>query len=167
DPAGDRGQRSVFISQHRYLLAGFRLHIKHPFTGIVSGPVNCTFNRETKSAVIKLPRLTQGINLRLPWKHPLYRFSMSLGLVPDTVYEDGQYNDHVEERAFIDLDTAWHMVTAPFQSQTMELKLDITLAIKDSQTLVFAIGIEMGTPGANGEVTGVKRCGSACILTLG
>jgi len=167
DKTGNRGQRSIFLSQHRHMLEGFMLHKKHPFQSIVLSAVNCTLNRETKSAVIKLPRLTPGINLQLPWKHPLYRFSMSLGLVPDTVYEDGQYNGHVEDRACIGLDTAWHMVTAPFKSQTVELKLDITHAIKDSQTLVFAIGIEMGMPGHDGKTEEVKRAGSACILAVG
>lgn len=167
DKTGDRGQRSIYLSQNRYMLESFALHKKHPFQSIVTSPVNCTLNRETKSAVIKLPRLTPGINLRLPWQHPVYRFSMSLGLVPDNVYEDGQYNDHVEDRAYIGHDTAWHMASEPFQSATVELKLDIRHAIKDSQTLLFAIGIEMGAPGPNGETDGVKRAGSACILALG
>jgi len=167
DKTGKRGQRSIFLSQHSYMLESFMLNKKHPFQSIVASPISCTFNRETKSAVIKLPRLTPDINLRLPWKHPLYRFSMSLGLVPDTVYEDGQYNDHVEDRACTEFDTAWHVVTAPFKSQTVELQLDITRAIKDSQTLVFAIGIEMGIPGPDGKTEEVKRAGSACILAVG
>jgi hypothetical protein len=167
DEINGRGERSVFLSQHRYMLEGFMLHKKHPFQSIVASPVHCTLNRETKSAVIKLPRLTKDINLRLPWKHPLYRFSMSLGLVPDTVYENGQFNDPAEDRADISLDTAWQLVTAPFQAQTVELKLDIKNAIKDSQTLVFAIGIEMGTPRPNGETEEVKYAGSACILAVG
>lgn len=167
DKTGDRGQRSIFLSQHRYMLESFTLHKKHPFQSIVASPVTCTFNRETKSTIIKLPRLTPGINLRLPWKYPLYRFSMSLGLVPDTLYENGQYNDHAEDRDYTGLDTAWHVATDPFKSQTIELKLDMTEAITDSQTLVFAIGIEMGTPGPNGKTEGVKYAGSACILAVG
>ena len=167
DKINNRGQRSILLSQQRYMLEGFVLHKKHPFQSIVLSAVNCTLNRETKSAVIKLPRLTPGINLQLPWKHPLYRFSMSLGLVPDTVYEDGQYNDHVEDRACTDFDTPWYGAKAPFKSQTVELKLDIKHAIKDSQTLVFAIGIEMGMPGPDGKTEEVKRAGSACILAVG
>jgi hypothetical protein len=167
DKTGDRGQRSIFLSQHRYMLESFMLHKKHPFNSIVAAPVNCTLNRETKSAVIQLPWLTDGINLRLPWKQPFYRFCMSLGLVSDIVYEDGQYNDHAEDRAYFGLDTAWHVVTTPFQPQTVELKLDTPHALKDSQTLVFAIGIEMGTPGLNGTTEEVKRAGSACILAVG
>lgn len=167
DKTGGRGQRCVFLSQQRHMLAGFRLNKKHPFTGIVAGPVHCMFNRETKSAVIQLPQLVPGLNLHLPWKQPYYRFSLSLGLVPDIVYENGQYHYHVEDRAEKSLDTAWQEATDTFQPQTLELKPDKPGAMKDSQTMICAIGIEMGTPGPNGEITPVKYGGSACILALG
>lgn len=167
DKTGDRGQRCVFLSQQRHMLAGFRLNKKHPFTSIVAESVHCTFNRETKSAEIQLPRLVPGINLHLPWKQPYYRFSLSLGLVSDIVYENGEYHYHVEDRAEKSLDTAWQVAANTFQPQTPELKLDKPGAIKDSQTMIFAIGIEMGTPGPNGEITAVKYGGSACILALG
>ena len=167
DKTGERGQRGIYLSQHRYMLASFRLHKKHPFQSIVADQVSCTLNRETKSAVIQLPRLIQGINLHLPWKQPLYRFCMSLGLVPDLVYENGKYNNHAEDWADTNLDTAWHVVTEPSLSQTVELKLDTPHAIKDSETLLFAIGIEVGAPSPHGEIAEVKHFGSACILTVG
>lgn len=167
DPAGGRGERSILLSQHRYMLAGYRLHIKHPFLSIVTGPVACIFNRETKSAIIQLPGLLKGINLHLPWKQPLYRFSMSLGLISDVTFEKGEYNDHSNEWANTCLDTAWHVASEPFQSQTLELKLDIPGNIKDTQTLIFGIGIEMGTPTPYGAIEEVKYAGSACILAVG
>jgi hypothetical protein len=87
--------------------------------------------------------------------------------VPDVVYENGEYNDYIEPGLISHVDTAWHMATETFPAQTLELKLNMENAIKDSETLVLAIGIEMGTPGADGRVTEVKRAGSACILALG
>lgn len=167
DKTGERGQRGIFLSQHRFMLASFRLHRKHPFQSIVADPVSCVLNRETKSAVIQLPTLIQGINLHLPWKLPLYRFCMSLGLVPDLVYEVDKYNNFVNDWVDTSLNTAWHLVKQPFQSQTIELKLATPHDIKDSQTLLFAIGVEMGTPNPYGEIEEVKYCGSACILSVG
>lgn len=167
DPVGDRGQRSIFLSRHRFMLAGFRLNEKQPFQSIVTGPVGCTLNRKTKSAKVTLPSLIPGINLHLPWKQPLYRFCLSLGVVSDVVYERGDYDDHHQEVISTELDTAWHVVKNPFQSQTLELKLDLPKALKDTQTLVFAIGIEMGALGPNGEIDAVKYAGSACILVAG
>ena len=167
DLVGDRGQRSILLSQHRYMLAGFRLHLKHPFQNIVTGPIGCTLNRDAKSAVIQLPRLIKGINLHLPWKQPFYRFCMSLGLVSDVVYENSDYNAYTDDLANTSLDTTWHVAAEPFQTQTIELKLDSPGTIKNSQTLLFAIGIEMGTPGLNGEIEYVKYGGAACILAVG
>lgn len=167
DKTGERGQRSIFLSQHRYMLASFRLHRKHPFQSIVADPVRCIPNRETMSVTIQLPRLIQGINLHLPWKQPLYRFCMSLGRVPDVVYEEDKYNNYANDWANTSLDTAWHLVMQPFQSQTLELKLNTPRALKDSETLLFAIGIEMGAPSPSGEIAEVKHCGSACILAVG
>jgi len=167
DTTSGRGQRSIFLSQQRHMLKNFWLNKKHPFPTIVADTVSCNLDRETKSAVIQLPMLLPGISLHLPWKQPLYRFSLSLGLMSDVVYENGEYNDHIEDRDIGHLDTPWNEATETFQAQTLELKLNRPKAVKDSQTLVLAIGIEMGTPGANGEVTGVKHCGSACILALG
>ncbi|HEY1166391.1 MAG TPA: hypothetical protein VGE90_14525 [Chitinophaga sp.] len=167
DPAGDRGGRSIFLSQHRYMLAGFRLNKKQPFLGMVGGPVSCIFKRETKSALIQLPGLVKGINLHLPWKQPLYRFSMSLGVVPDIIYEKDGYNDHADEWTDTHLDTEWHIADEPFQSRTLELKLDNRSSLKDTQTLIFAIGIEMGMPTPYGDIEEVQYAGSACILTAG
>lgn len=167
DGAGENGRRGIFLSKHRYMLAGFLLNKRHPFASIVTGPVHCTLSRETKSAVIQLPQFIQGVNLNLPWKQPLYRLSMSLGVVPDVVYEGDGYNDRIAEWCDVKLDTEWQVVTELSQPQTLELKLEMADAIKDSQTLVFAIGVEMGAPGLYGQIEEVKYTGSACILAVG
>jgi len=167
DPLADRGQRSIYLSQHPYMLAGFRLNKKYPFQGIVTGPVNCNIKRKTKTASIELPRLLQGINLHLPWKQPLYRFILSLAVVEDIIYKKGYYSDNTPGQAFRCLDTDWHVAAEPFQTQTVELKLNMEGAIKDSQTLILAVGIEMGVPSPYGEIEEVKYAGSACILAVG
>ena len=167
DKAGENGRRGIYLTQHRYMLAGFRLNKKHPFVCIVTGAVDVTLSRELKSAVIQLPQLIADVNLNIPWKRPLFRFCMSLGIVPDVIYEGSDYNNYPAEWAVTKLDTAWYVTTEPFESKTLELKLDVPGPIKDSQTLVFAIGIEMGAPGVYGQVEEVKYAGSACILALG
>ena len=167
DKAGENGRRGIYLSQHRHMLAGFRLNKKHPFVNIVTGLVDVTLSRELKNAVIQLPELIEGVNLSIPWKRPLFRFCMSLGIVPDVIYESNGYNNYPAEWAVAKLDTAWHVATEPLEAQTIELKLDMPAAIKDSHTLVFAIGIEMGIPGLSGQVEEVKYAGSACILAVG
>jgi len=167
DKAGENGRRGIYLSRHRYMLAGFRLNKKHPFVSIVTGPVGVTLHRESKSALIQLPQLIAGVNLNVPWKRPLFRFCMSLGIVPDVIYESKGYNNYPAEWVVAKLDTAWYLATELFEPQTLELKLDVPGPIKDSHTLVFAIGIEMGAPSLYGQIDEVKYAGSACILAVG
>ncbi|WP_298739164.1 hypothetical protein [uncultured Chitinophaga sp.] len=167
DTVGEKGKRSIFLSQHRYMLAGFMLHRTHPFVSIVTGPINCTLNRETQSAVIQLPQLVQGVNLNLPWKQPMFRFCLSLGLVPDVVHDVNGYDDYATEWSTTKLDTPWQVVTDPLPAQTLALRLNRAGGMKDSQTLLFAIGVEMGAPGLHGQIEEVKHAGSACILAVG
>jgi len=167
DHAAENGRRGIYLSRHRYMLAGFRLNKQYPFVSIVTGPIDVSLNRESKSAMIQLPQLIEGVNLNIPWKRPLFRFCMSLGIVPDVIHDSKDYNNYPAEWAVAKLDTAWYLATEPFEPQTLKLKLDVRGAIKDSQTLVFAIGIEMGAPGVSGQVEEVKYAGSACILAVG
>ncbi|WP_298737899.1 hypothetical protein [uncultured Chitinophaga sp.] len=167
DPQSGRGERNIYLSQHRFMLAGFQLNKKHPFQAVVTGPLGCTFHRETKSAVVQLPGLVKGINLLLPWKHPVYRFSISLAVISDLILEKGNYNDYGHEWDRTDLYTEWQVANEPFQPQTYELKLKDPGAIKDTQSLVLSIGIEMGTISAYGDIGFVKGAGAACILAVG
>jgi len=161
-----RGKRGVHLSEHRELLKGFSLTRKNPFVNIVSNPLDTVLDREAKTAVVRLPRLIKGINLVLPWRHPLYRFTFSLGVAEDVMHDgSGYYNP--ERLNIAATDTEWHMNGTSFLPQTIELKLDMPEALKDTQTMILSVGIEMGQPDANGEIDSVQYAGSACILALG
>lgn len=123
DKTGENGRRGIYLSQHRYMLAGFRLNKKNPFVSIVTGPLDITLHGVTKSVVIQLPQLIQGVNLFIPWKLPLFRFCMSLGAVPDVVYESDGYDPHEAEWVNAKMDTAWHAAIESREAQTIEQKL--------------------------------------------
>lgn len=160
-----RGQRGVHVSQHRELLKGFPLTRKNPFVNVVSNPLDTVINRGEKTAVVQLPRLIKGINLVLPWRHPLYRFIFSLGVAEDIMYEgDGYYKP--DRLNMATADTEWHMNGASFLPQTIKLKLDMQEALKETHTMILSAGIEMGQPDANGEIQSVRYAGSACILAV-
>lgn len=160
-----KGQRGVLLSEHRKLLEGFLLTRKNPFFSVVANPLDIVIDREAKTAVIQLPRLIKGINLVLPWRHPLYRFEFSLGVAEDVIHDGVRY--YKPERLYIAcMATEWHLNGASFLPQTIELKLDMPEALQASQSLVLSAGIEMGQPDANGEIQSVKYAGSACILTV-
>jgi hypothetical protein len=166
DTEKEKGQREVRLSAHRELLAGFLLNKKDPFVNVVLNPLHPVLDRETKTALIQLPRLTKGINLQLRWKLPLYRFLFSLGIVEDIVHDGNGYNES-DRLPIATADTEWQESGTDFSPQTIELKLDIPEALRDTQTMILSIGIEMGRPDTNGEVQRVRHTGSACILALG
>lgn len=160
-----KGRRGVLLSGHRKLLEGFLLTRKNPFPNVVSNPLDTVIDRETKTAVIQLPRLIKGINLMLPWRHPLYRFVFSLGVAEDIIY-DGNGYFQPERRDMATAATEWHLNGASFLPQTVELKLDMPGALSETQSLVLTVGIEMGQPDVNGEIQSVRYAGSACILAV-
>jgi hypothetical protein len=162
----NKGQRGVFLSEHRELLKGFSLTRKNPFANIVSNPLDTVIDREKKTAVVQLPRLIKGINLVLPWRHPVYRFAFSLGVAEDVIY-DGNGYFRPNRLNIATAHTEWHMNGASFLPQTIELKLDMQEALKETQTMILSAGIEMGQPDPNGEIDSVLYAGSACILALG
>jgi hypothetical protein len=169
----DKGMRGVQISLHRDLLQGFRLNKKHFFTNVVINSISVTIDRGSKSAVVQLPRLIAGINFSLPWRQPVYRFCVSLGVVKDIMHDGDDHKtlqsgyQKFERLPSTSAETEWYIHGAPFPPQTFELKLDMPEALEDTHTMIVAIGIEMGAPDAHGEIDTVKYAGSACILALG
>jgi hypothetical protein len=166
EKVNERGKRGVLLSGHRKLLEGFRINRKNPFVNVVTNPLTTVIDREAKKAVVELPRLIKGINFILPWKHPVYRFCLSLGIADDVIYDGNSYTA-ARLYGFATANTEWHMNGAPFLPQTIELKMDTPVSLKDSQTLILSIGIEMGAPDKHGEIDNVRYAGSACILALG
>lgn len=169
DPVNGKGERSVLISTHRDLLAGFRLNKKHPFGTVITTPVGHTLNREDTSATVQLPRLISGINLLLPWKHPAYRFILVLSVARDVTYNGTAFPDvpWLKPGEGVMQSTEWFVSGAPFLPRNIELRLNMPEALKDDETMVLSIGIEMGTPGREGKTESVRYAGSACILGAG
>ena len=166
DKENEKGQRGVRLSAHRELLAGFRLNKKDPFLNIVHSPLHLVLDRETKTAVVQLPRLTKRMNLELRWKLPLYRFQFSLGIVEDIVHDGNGYNEP-ERLPIATAETEWHKNETDFSPRKVELKLDIPKPLRETQTIILSIGIEMGRYDGRGEIERVRYTGSACILALG
>lgn len=166
DKEKENGRRGVCLSAHRDLLAGFRLNKKDPFMNVVLNPLRPVLDRETKTAVIQLPRLTKRMNLDLRWKLPLYRFQFSLGIMEDIVHDGNGYNESVRF-PIATTETEWHKSETDFSPQRVELKLNIPEVLRETQTMILSIGIEMGRYDGRGEIERVGHTGSACILALG
>ncbi len=167
---GDWGTRPVLYSQHKDRLVGYSFNKQHLFDSIVRSPVNCIISRETFTATLQLPPLQPDLQLKLPWKQPVYRFIAQLGLAADCMWnaERKRYNaPHHERFGSVEANTEWLGTTTRFEGRTIELVFPEPGRINDNTTLVVSIGIEMGNLVIPGVIDRVKYAGSGKILALG
>jgi hypothetical protein len=166
DTVRPRGQRTILFSQCRFLLEGFNLNKHHPFDSVVRYPVHCSINRETGTAVVQLPNLLPGVNMILPWKYPMFRFIVAMGVIDDREYN---YEHPAPSAAtcVLPLYTEWQMAQQIYAGDSIELKLNDTKPLTDAQTIVVSVGIEMGMPMSTELICPVKYAGCAKLITTG
>lgn len=168
DKEGRRGERAIRFSQHRYLLEGFHLNKKTPLDNVVRHPIHCTIDRATGSAAIQLPRLLPQINLFTSGQYPLYRFIISLSVIADLEFNGTDFiNPNSGFLSVQSLYTEWHPVRQTFEAQTLEISIGQSEVLADNQTLLLAVGIEMGLPVTNALTEGAGEGGCAKILGVG
>ncbi|MET6997738.1 hypothetical protein [Chitinophaga defluvii] len=163
-----RGQRAICFSEHRYLLEGFQLNKTHQFDSIIRHPLQCEVMRNSRKAVVQLPDLLPRLNLFIPWQYPLYRFVFSLGVVKDTIYSKAGYPTHSNPDGYwpVSVETNWHPVQEVLTGKTYTLQLAEKKALEDNQSLVLAVGIQMGIPTSNNFTAPVAKKGSARIIMV-
>lgn len=158
DKKNARGKREVAFSQHRYLLEGFNLNRRNPFDSVVRHPLSCNLNRAAATAAIQLPHLVPGVNFRIPWQWPVFRFVAALGIMDD----HGRQGNTSTGYAVL-MQTEWHPVLQPFPSQILELEFSHAALLKSS-TFLLSIGIETGMPMSNTIINPARYGGCAKIL---
>lgn len=160
DKNGPLGERDVQLVKHRHLLQGFNLNKRYPFDTVLRTPVQCTIDRDTASVLVQLPDLIPGINLHLPWKNPMYRFIINLGIAHDWGIDD--------KPSYIPaIYTPWHLATQHYTGGQFTLQADQTNKLKDEEILIVSVGIEMGNPITDTLVHTVKHAGCAKLLKVG
>jgi hypothetical protein len=169
DENNNWGERSILFSQHRYLLEGFHLNRQTNFDNAIRHPLTYNIDRSIGLAVVQIPQLLQKINLHLPWKYPLYRFIITLGVVKDRTFESTRlYNnpDLRKQHPTQAVHTAWHSPKQPLAAQTIELQIPKAEKLKGDTSLVLAAGIEIGMPITDNFIQPATDAGCAKILAL-
>lgn len=168
DELNEKGKRSVALSQGQYRLEGFGLNRTNSFESMMRHPLQFAVDRTAATAVVSLPDMLPGINLYNPYRQPLYRFILMLGVVTDIVYDESrklyQPLAAVMPGPAI-VRTVWAAVNEERPAQ------EITLAINGWQDvagagLLLSAGIEFGMPAANNMAQPVKYAGAARLLKM-
>jgi len=166
DDKGRRGKRAVLLSRNPQLLQGFSLNRKAPFDSIIRNPPLWSLLRDTRSARIDIPELLPGINFFAPDKHPMFRITAVLGIVPDVFYTSIKYkpsSNSYRDNDVVIVDTDWRAVRKNAPATTLEMTHP-TLPPDQSFSLVLSIGICFGTMSDATTVQQVKYAGAAKIL---
>ena len=167
DERSPLGLRRIEFSEYRHLLDGFNLNKRHLFSNVVKHPVFCTIDRNTASATVQFADLMPGINLSLPWQYPMYRLVFTMDILEDGhgIHRD----DHNRIPMLINqpVTTPWRLSAQTYKGETITLQPDIPKKLRDDETLVVSIGIEMGTLISDAVIERVKNAGSGKILMAG
>jgi hypothetical protein len=169
DTTIEYSKRGIFLSAHPHFIKGFSLNRNHPFDSVIRYPVTATIDRETLAAKVYFPELIPAINFVPPVNHPYYALRVSLGIVPDIVYNRTSYGPvHVEypENCFVYRDTNWFPLLKG--SAAMEVELSHDFFPPDTNfTLVLAVGILYGVLKGDNDIDQAPYVGSAKVLEVG
>ena len=171
DTKSEYGQRSVCLSENQKLLEGFNLNRKTPFDAIMRSPVAFTLSKDSLSASVTIPDLMPGLNFFAPpVTHPLFRFVISGGVIPDLFFTENGYKPAKGYDGFhaASVSTPWHPVVkgSPETTLQLDLKHEAMKLPGMAYSVLLAIGISFGTIGEGEKPVPVKYAGAAKVLAM-
>ncbi len=167
DTEGEKGTRSVLLSQNRKYLTDFNFNQKTPLNQVIRINPTWEINREQVKATINIPDFNPDIHLTQPNKLPLMRWVVVLGVASDYKVEGTTYFPMNETLKGYrkELCTPWNPVKRMQEAQTLEVMIDdIASYLTENDTLILTFGVEFGTIGINGEGEAVKWAGCAKVV---
>lgn len=165
------GRRNIILSDYARILEGFPLNSESPtFDSVIRNPVYYTIDRAQRSARIDIPGLLRGVNYFPQNGHALFRVIVTLGVVPDMMY-DAVSREYQPAKWFdadyfpTEVTTSWCPSLEGMPATTLELGVKETPP-DNGWSLMLSIGIQYGSLSEGGEIKEVKRFGAAKIVAL-
>ena len=169
DTLGEAGKAAVMFSKFGSILNGFNFNTTNPFNSVVTPLPKFSISREEYKGTVTFQDLYPGINLQNTGAHPLCRFIVSIGLVPDLVYSKSGYGTAF--RGFTSTQSVlrgpWLVASSKIDAFTLEAFLSERAKFDDSVSILLSVGIEFGTYISNAVIQPIKRAGCATILGVG
>lgn len=162
------GERSIAVSQHRYLLEGFHLNKQHTLDHVIRHPLTYAITRNTGTATIDIPQLQPRVNLHIPWQQTHYRFIISLGVVRDCTYTtDHAYNSPDSKLATERIHSPWYSTEQLLAAQSFTVQLSQPELLEDNMSMILAMGLEMDMPVIYPYAAKKTHTGCAKIIAVG
>jgi hypothetical protein len=172
DTVSDKGKRNVYISRNPHLLEGFNLNRKSPFESMIINPVQYSLYKDSFSGFVEFPALLPGNNFILPQgNYPYYRFVMTIGFIPDMIYNpdfNKNYRAESKEQEYnpAQIKSDWFPVAVGSASTKLEVQLKPPQELPAHFSLMMAAGVCFGKIARDGSVEPVKYVGCAKILAM-
>jgi hypothetical protein len=164
------GQRSILLSECRYMLDDFQLNKVHTFASILRVTPSWEIKRETMEAKVNIPYINTNLHLANPYNYPFFRIITILGIASDMVFdvENNKYAPTAEEmNSCADIQcTDWYSTNRVIESQELILQFEeyYYMPGRNDFSLILSIGVEFGKPDTNGQPLPVKHAGGARVL---
>lgn len=162
------GERSVELSKHKSLLQGFSLNRKYLLDAALRMAPAIGLSRETHLARVALAAMIPGINFIPDPRHPYYSIEITLGIVPDMVFQPAvnRYEATIPDDQFgKSVSTPWLPITHAATGHVLTLEYPHVSA-GNAYTLVLGLGLRYGTVTADGTIQQVKHAGSAKVIAV-
>lgn len=168
DLLSDRGKRNILFSRTRHMLEGYELNRKVLFNSVIRVAPAFTLYRTDGSANIIIPEMTPGIHLKMPWNYPVFRFIITLGVVPDMMFSEQGYkpSNGLRQSQHVMVRTDWFSSRTEYEGQTLSLQPDNLDGFSDYCSLILTIGLEAGTTGHLNVYEPVNYMGCGKIISV-
>jgi hypothetical protein len=171
DGTGELGQRSIMLSKHPDLLAGFQLNKNTTFDSVLRTPITCTLDRKTLSARVNIPALIRDINFHPNNRHARFCIDVSLGIVPDFTFDPGKraYKPSAWYTTMFspqNVSSPWYPALKGSPATSLEIKLTDQVPADESYSLMLTVGVRYGSPMEDDVVKDVKRAGVAKVIAV-
>lgn len=171
DGTSELGRRSIALSKHPHLLAGFQLNKTTTFDAVIRTPLRYTVSRETLSARVDIPALLRDINFHPNNRHARFRFEVTLGIVPDFTF-------NAKERVYEPSDwytgmfspknatSPWYPALKGSPATALEINLTDQVPADDGYSLMLTVGVRYGSPMEDDVVQEVTRAGVGKVIAV-
>ena len=163
------GERSIRLSNQRNILSSFNFNNNNRFDTLLRIPVQHSIDRKMQQAIVNIPAFACSFGLYMTYNYPLFRISISLGVVTD-MQLNTQKTGYEPVHSTLGLgykttSTPWYSTQASIPEQQLLLNIHEPSAIfTDDDTLILTIAIEFGTLDAFGNPTPIKGAGVGKVL---
>ena len=169
DTISEAGKAAVMFSIYGSMINGFNFNNEHPFNSVVTPLPQFSIYRAESRATVTFRDLYPGINLQSKWNFPLFRFIITLALIPDLVYTEKEYTSAFRDFTPIHCSKQgeWMAAASKMNAFSMEVSLSENARFNEYVSLLLCVGIEFGRHISESIIQPVKHAGCAMILGVG